>query len=542
MGWYQSAVTITTSATDNPGGSQVMASYYTTDGSTPTASSTLYTGAFTVSTTSTVQFFSVDNAGNAESIKSQQVQISVLLSIAVTPANPSTPKGTTQQFTATGSYSDGSTQDLTGSATWVSSNPSVATITAGGLASGVAQGTSQINATFGGVTGSTSLTVGPATLLSIAVTPANPSIAKGTTQQFTATGSYSDGSTQDLTNGVSWSSSNMSVATITSGGLANGGAQGTSQISASSGVTGSTTLTVAPAALVSIAVTPASPSIPKGTTQQFTATGTYSDGSTQDLTGSATWVSANTAVATITAGGLATGAAQGTSQISASSAGLTGITTLTVAPATPVSIAVTPANPAIAKGTTQQFTATGTYSNGRAQDMTSSAAWMSSNPAVATITAGGLASGAAPGTSQISASLGGVPGSTTLTVGPAVLASIAITPANPSIPKGTTQQFTATGTYSDGSTVEMTDSVSWSSSDTSVATITSGGLATSITQGRSTISASGGVTGSTTLTVGPATLVSIAVTPANPSIPKGTTQQFTATGTYSDGSTQDLTR
>src|SRR5207248_442594 len=163
-GWYHAPVTVTLSATD-PGGPGVSATYYTTDGSTPTASSTLYTGAFTVSTTSTVQFFSVDNAGNAESIKSQQVQISVLLSIAVTPANPSIPKGTTQQFTATGSYSDGSIQDLTGSATWVSSNPAVATITAGGLAGGAAQGTSQVSATSGGVTGSTSLTVGPATLV-----------------------------------------------------------------------------------------------------------------------------------------------------------------------------------------------------------------------------------------------------------------------------------------------------------------------------------------------------------------------------------------
>ncbi len=578
LGWYQAPVSVTMSATDNPGGSQVMASYYTTDGSTPTASSTLYTGAFTVSTTSTVQFFSVDNAGNAESIKSQQVQISVLLSIAVTPANPSIPKGTTQQFTAIGSYSDGSIQDLTGSATWVSSNPSVATITAGGLASGVAQGTSQINATFGGVTGSTSLTVGPATLLSIAVTPANPSIAKGTTQQFSATGSYSDGSTQDLTNGVSWSSSNLSVATITSDGLANGGAQGAAQISASSGVTGSTTLTVATAALVSIAITPANPSIPKGTTQQFTATGTYTDGSTQNLTSSATWASSSPAVATISAAGLATGAAQGTSQISATSGGVTGSTTLTVGPALLLSIAVTPANPSIPKGTTRQFIATGTYSDASTLDITSSVTWVSSNPAVATITVAGLATGATQGTSQvsassagviswassntsvatvtsgglatgiaqstseISASSGGVTGSTTLAVGPATLVSIAVTPANPSMPKGSTQQFTAAGTYSDGSTQNLTNSVTWTSSSTSIATITSGGLATGAAQGTSQISASSaGVTANTTLTVGPAVLVSIAVTPANRSIPKGTTQQFTATGTYTDGSTLDVT-
>src|SRR5207248_5897997 len=134
------------------------------------------------------------------------------------------------------------------------------------------------------------------------------------------------------------------------------------------------------------------------------------------------------------------------------SGGVAGGTTLTVGPAVLVSIAVTPANPSIPKGTTQQFTATGTYSDGTTRDLTSSAAWVSSNPAVATITAGGLASGAAPGTCQVSASFGGVSGSTTLTVGPAVLVSIAVTPAKPSIAKGSTHQITAAGTYSDGTT------------------------------------------------------------------------------------------
>src|SRR5205814_604778 len=212
----------------------------------------------------------------------------------------------------------------------------------------------------------------------------------------------------EMSNSVSWSSSNTSVATVTSGGLATGGAQGGRQISASGGVTGSTTLTVGPATLVSIAVTPANPSIPKGTTQQFTATGTYSDGSTQNLTSSATWVSSNSAVATINASGLATGAAQGTSQISATSGGVTGSTTLTVGPALLLSTTVTPANPSIPKGTTRQFIATGTYSDASTLDITSSVTWVSSNPAVATITVAGLATGAAQGTSQISATSGGV--------------------------------------------------------------------------------------------------------------------------------------
>jgi len=541
-GPYHSAVSVTLSTTDNAGGSGVSATYYTTDGSTPTTSSTLYTGAFTVPRSSTVQFFSIDTAGNAESVKLQQVQITVILvSIAVTPAAPSIAKGTTQPFAATGTYSDGSTLDVTSSVAWSSSDTGVATIAAGGLATGTGQGTSQITATSGGVAGSTTLTVGPPTLVSIAVTPANPSIPKGTTQQFTATGTYSDGSTRDLTNAVSWASADPSVATITSTGLGTAIQQGTATMSASSGVAGSSTLTVGPAVLVSVAVTPANPTIAKGTTQPFTATGTYSDGSTQDLTGSATWASSDTSVATITSGGLATALTQGATTIGATSGGLTGSTTLTVGPAALVSIAVTPATPSIPKGGTQPFAATGSYSDGSTQDLTGSATWASSNTSVATISAGGLASGAGPGTSQISATSGGVTGSTTLTVVPPPLVSITVTPANPSIPKGVTQQFTATGTYSDGSTLDLTNTVSWASSDPSLATITSTGLGTAVQQGSATISASSGMTGSTTLTVGPAVLASIAVTPANPSIAKGTTKQFTATAIYSDGSTLDVT-
>src|SRR6266446_5486764 len=290
------------------------------------------------------------------------------------------------------------------------------------------------------------------TLLSIAVTPANPSITKGTTQQFTATGSYSDGSTQNLTNSVSWSSSNTSIATVTGSGAASAVGVGASTIQAASGsLTGSTTLTVTAAVLSSIAVTPANPSIAKGTTQPFTATGTYSDGSTQNLTNAVTWSSSNTSVATITSAGVASGVATGTSTIQAASGSVIGSTTLTVT-AVLSSIAVTPANPSIAKGTTQQFAATGTFSDGSTQNLTSTATWSSSNTSVATINSTGLASGVATGTTTIQAASGSVTGSTTLTVTAAVLSSIAVTPANPSIAKGTTQQFTATGTFSDGST------------------------------------------------------------------------------------------
>jgi peptidoglycan/xylan/chitin deacetylase (PgdA/CDA1 family) len=81
---YNSAVTATLSATDNVGGSGVGKTYYTTDGSTPTTSSTVYSGPFTVTSTATVKFFSTDRAGNAEAVKSQQIQVNLQDSVAPT--------------------------------------------------------------------------------------------------------------------------------------------------------------------------------------------------------------------------------------------------------------------------------------------------------------------------------------------------------------------------------------------------------------------------------------------------------------------------
>ena len=340
-----------------------------------------------------------------------------LTSIAVTPANPSITKGATEQFTATGTYSDKSTANLTSQVTWTSGTTTVATIATGGLATGVGAGSSTITATLGAVSGTTKLTVSTPTLTSIAVTPANPSITKGATEQFTATGTYSDKSTANLTSQVTWTSGTTTVATITTGGLATGVGAGSSTITATLGaVSGSTKLTVAAPTLTSIAVTPANPSITKGGTEQFTATGTYSDKSTANLTSQVTWTRGTTAVATVTTGGLATGVGAGSSTITASLGGVSGSTKLTVTAPTLTSIAVTPANPSITKGATEQFTATGTYSDKSTANLTSQVTWTSGTTTVATITAGGLATGVGAGSSTITAALGGVSGSTKLTV------------------------------------------------------------------------------------------------------------------------------
>ncbi len=471
------------------------------------------------------------------------ITAAALKSIAVTPANTSLPTGETEQFTATGTLSDNSTENLTSQVTWTSSDTTWATINSAGLATAVSPGPVTISAAFDGITGSTGLTVTAATLKSIAVTPANTSLATGETEQFTATGTLSDNSTENLTNQVTWTSSDTTWATINSAGLATAVSPGPVTISAAlDGITGSTALTVTAATLKSIAVTPANTSLPTGETEQFTATGTLSDNSTENLTSQVTWTSSDTTWATINSAGLASAVSPGPVTISAAFDGVTGSTALTITAATLKSIAVTPPNTSLATGETEQFTATGTLSDNSTENLTNQVTWTSSDTTWATINSAGLATAVSPGPVTITAALDGITGSTALTVTAATLKSIAVTPPNTSLPTGETEQFTATGTLSDNSTENLTSQVTWTSSDTTWAAIDSAGLATAVSPGPVSISASfDGFTGSTALTISAAVLKSIAVTPTSPSIVVGTTQQFTATGTLTDGTTENLT-
>ena len=478
------------------------------------------------------------------------VTSATLTALTVNPASPSIAEGTTQQFTATGTFSDSSTQDLTTQASWSSSSPSVATINANGLATSFVIGQSTIQATFGSVaSNSATLTVTSAILVSIAVNPVNPSILVGSTQPFTAQGNFSDGSQQDLTSSVTWTSSNQAVATVDPTGLATSLSIGSTTITATlNSIAGFTTLAVnAPAPILqSISVSPVNLSVFVGQSQQFSATGMYGDGSQQDVTNSVIWTSILPAVGSISSTGLASGVSGGATTISATSGAIVGSATMNVSTVALVSIVVMPTSPSIALGTNQQLAATATYADGSTLDLSNSANWSSSPASVATVSTAGLASSLTTGQATITATAAGISGYTTLSVTSATLVSISLTPIVPAVRLGTTAQFTATGTFSDGTTQDITTSVQWNSSNSPIATISnasgSQGLATSVATGNSSISAtSGSISASTTITVSTAALVSITVNTSSPSIALGTTQQFTATGMFTDGSSQDLT-
>ena len=494
------------------------------------------------------------------------VTAATLVVIDLTPTNSSIANGLTQLFVAVGVYTDNSVHDISAAVTWSSSVAAVATISnapgSNGMITTAGAGSTMITAALGGVSASTTLTVTSATLVSIDVTPANPTIADGLTDSLQATGVYTDHSTHDLTGSVTWSSSVAGIASVSnvpgSNGLATTSSPGSTTITATfGGISGSTSLTVTAASLVSLGVTPVNSSIAKGLKPQFTAIGTYTDNSTQVLTARVLWSSSDPTVTTVSNASGYEGLGTALYLLVQSPSPrlckqhTTRSTVLTVTPATLVSIGVTPANPSGCQRPDRPVSfATGVYTDKLDAEPTASVAWTSSDPTIASISnasiSHGLATSVSPGSVSITAASGGVSGSTGLTVTPAALVSIALIPAGPSIAMGTQHPLAATGTYTDTSTHDVTTTVTWSSSDTTVATISnasgSNGLANSTGQGTATISAAlGAISGSTGLTVTPAALVSIAVIPANSSIANGTSQQFAATGTYTDNSTQPLT-
>ncbi len=354
-----------------------------------------------------------------------------IVSVAVAPTTASVAIGASQQFTATAAYSDGTARDITRLSAWTSATPAAGTVDgARGVAVGVAAGTSVITAAFEGKSGSATLTVLPAKLVSIAVAPVNPSINIGNSQQFVALGTFDNNTTRDISAVSTFSSASTGVASISSTtGLALGKMAGTSVIGASSGgLTGSATLTVLPTTLVSLTLTPGATSLQIGATGQLLAIATYSDGSVVDVTGTSSYVSASPALVSVGSTGLITGVSGGSSVITVNFGGKSATATATATNPAPVvtvtSISVSPATANVLINGRQQYIARATYSNNTTAIVTTTATWTSSATAIATVLPTGVATGATVGNAIITATLGGQSGNANLTVSASLPGSV----------------------------------------------------------------------------------------------------------------------
>ena len=423
----------------------------------------------------------------------------VAASVQISPSPISVFFGKTVQLNAVVRNAAGSV--LSGkSIAWTSDNTAIVDISSGGVVHGGGMGSTNVRATVEEVSASAPVSVNPMPVATVVLAPQSPSIVIGSTVQLTATLRDADGAV--LTGRtVAWTSSNTAVATVSNTGVVTGVAAGTSSIQATSeGISASTTVTVTtvPAPVASVSVSLASSSISVGQTTQATAT--LRDASNNVLTGrTITWASSNTAVATVSGTGVVTAVSTGTASITATSEGVSGSATATVVvPVASVSVALN----ASSLNPSQTTQATATLRDAAGNVLTGrTVTWSSSNTAIATVnSSSGLVTAVSPGTAQIRASSGGVTGSATLTVNAPPVASVSVALTSP-ISVGQVTQ--ASVTLRDAANNVLTGrTVTWASSNTAVATVSSTGAVTGIAAGTTNITAtSEGVTGSAPLTV-----------------------------------------
>ena len=359
--------------------------------------------------------------------------------IQISPTTQSLSVGQTAQFIAVGltghgNSHPGTVSNITTQVAWSSSIPSVATINALGVATGVSAGTTTITATINGYTGllgaTATLTVtgggtGVGTLsgiTSMTIIPGSQAVpAPGETAQFIAIGTTSGGATADITDQVTWTSASVQIATIgATTGLATAVGQGSDNITAiytnpggGSTITGTATFTVTAGTTeqyTAVTIVPNSQEVTAsgGETGQFIALGTLgNNGLEADVTNSSqiTWLSSIPSIATITSGqasgnGVAAGVSQGQSTITAelrnpdgsivsNTASVT--VTLTPAPEPLLSLQIIPST--ITVGNLQdsaQFLAIGTYSTSpTVRDVTNSVTWISATPGIFPVNSNG---------------------------------------------------------------------------------------------------------------------------------------------------------
>ncbi|WP_376712240.1 Ig-like domain-containing protein [Vibrio vulnificus] len=283
-----------------------------------------------------------------------------------------------------------------------------------------------------------------------------------------------------------------------------------------------------------------------GNKQPFEAVGHYSDGSSRTLTDLTVsdWHTSNSDAGRFDVPGVFTATNVGNTTLTATKDGVTSNTVdVNVSAAVITSIQVTPSPVNVAKGQTQQLTATATFSDMTSSDVSNSVTWTPIDTATATVSSAGLLSAVEVGNTTLTATKDGVTSNTVdVNVSAAVITSIQVTPSPVNVAKDQTQQLTATATFSDMTSSDVSNSVTWTPIDTATATVSSAGLLSAVEVGNTTLTATkDGVTSNTVdVNVSAAVITSIQVTPSPVNVAKGQTQQLTATATFSDMTSSDV--
>jgi len=261
-------------------------------------------------------------------------------------------------------------------------------------------------------------------------------------------------------------------------------------------------VTVTAIPVASVTVDPTTVSLTTGGTQQITATPRDAQGNA--LAGRVvTWESQNTNVATVSAAGVITAVAPGTTTVTATSEGKVGTVTVTVTAPAVGSISVSPGSATVYVAATTPLKATvRDVNNGVMQGKAVS--WSSDQPQTASVSQSGVVTGLAPGVVTITASSDGKAGMAAITVQPAPVAKVIVMPSTLNLrDRDGERTGTLAATLQDALGNVLTGrEVSWSSSKTQVATVDESGVVTAQNKGDTAVTAtSEGVSGTAVVKV-----------------------------------------
>ena len=332
----------------------------------------------------------------------------------------------------------------------------------------------------------------------VTVSPATSELtALGATVQLSAEVRDQNGQVMVVT--VTWASNNTPVATVGTSGLVTAAGNGTATITATAGtVSGSATVTVAQQ-VSAVVVTPDTAVVLPGTTLQLAAEAQDANGNAVDGS-DFEWASSDTAVATVDATGLVSGIALGSVEVSATSSGVTGRAQLEVVEPAPTTVAVSPDTVVFdALGDTLRLAAEVRDQAGRPMPG-EAVMWSGGDPLVATVDASGLVTAVGNGMATVTAASGAIAGDAAVEV-MQVARSVTLTPSADTLILGDSLRLEAEALDGNGHPVGDA-AFTWSSSDATIATVDTAGLARGVGEGTAEITAAtGDLQGVTRLTV-----------------------------------------
>jgi uncharacterized protein YjdB len=501
----------------------------------PAIASVSNAGLVTAVTTGTARI--IARAGAAADT-ARVVVIAEVVPFQVLPNAASVMLGETLQLTISSSGASSQSAAANEEIIWASADPAIATVSSTGVVEAVGIGDVTLTATRGDATSAAAVRVNKTSVNAISITPTNSTIDPGESMHLEAL--VTDGAGRIVSKKLNWRSSNDAVATVSNDGTVTGSGKGNAIITVQAeGKKASASINVLAVPVATISVSLGASSLSVGQTTTATAQLTDENGAVvTDRT--VAWQSSNPALVTVNSAGLVTAIAAGSVTITGISEGKTASAPVSVAPAAPTAIVISPSGATLSPGQSAQLSAEVRDASGGVMNRTVS--WSSSNPTVATVSASGAVTAIATGNASVTAASDGVSASVPVTVGaPSTsVASVSVTLQHSTLMAGESTQATAVARNASGNAVTG-GTVTWSSTDDELATVSAAGVVTTKQAGSVTIIATiDGVSGTQSLTISPppvAAVSSVTLSTPTPSLTVGQTAQISVVLKDASGNT-----